>query len=293
MSAEESDKEEEEVIPPKYMTHDLIKTNLSQVGKTYDGNSCALLTLNLSGQEVCDMSPELSSYKHLRYIDLSGNKIPEIDDLQKIPHQLTLNASNNELTSLSCFNLADAFQFLQFLDLSSNKITFLTPLKLPSLTKLNLSKNLINNMDGFEGLPCLKTLNLKGNKLERVYGLQNMPCLETCNLSKNQLTGFNHFEGVPKLHDLNLAVNKIVEFPEHSLPSLPSLNTINLDKNEFAALDEVKKLLFYTTLKSLTVIGNPVGEEIDSLKKEVLILMQDLDNINGEPVDQDERDEAK
>lgn len=52
MSAEESEKEEEEVVPPKYMTHELIKENLSQVGKTYDGNSVALMTLNLSGKEV-------------------------------------------------------------------------------------------------------------------------------------------------------------------------------------------------------------------------------------------------
>ena len=110
--SEESEHEEEEVIPPKYMTHDLIKENLSQVGKTYDGNSVAMMTLDLSGKEVCDMCPELSSYKHLRYIDLSGNKLPAIDDLKKIPHVLTLNASSNEITALDPFNHDTAFAFL-------------------------------------------------------------------------------------------------------------------------------------------------------------------------------------
>ena len=119
-----------------------------------------------------------------------------------------------------------------------------------------------------------------------------MPLLETCDLSKNKITAFNHFENVPKLRELNLAVNQIAEFPEYSLPTIPSLESINLDKNQFATLDEVKKLLFYTTLKSLRVDGNPMGEEIDAMKKEVLMLMQDLQNINGEAVDEAEREEA-
>lgn len=238
------------------------------------------------------MHPELSSYKHLRYIDLSGNKLPAIDDLQKIPHVLTLNASSNEITSMLAFNVNTAFQFLQFLDLSSNKIGFLTGLELPSLVKFNLQKNQIANMDGFDGLPNLKTLNLKGNKLVNALGLKNMPLLETLDMSKNEITAINHLENVPKLREINLSVNKIVEFPEYYLPTLPSISSINLDKNAFEKLDEVKKLLFYPTLKTLTVIGCPMGEEIDALKKEVLILMQDLEHINGEPVDKEERDDA-
>jgi hypothetical protein len=96
--------EEEEVIPPKYCTPELIKENLSQVGKTFDGDSYAFLTLNLSGQGVCNLSEEVGGYSHLRFIDLGGNKLPDIDGIKGIPHILTLNVAGSELTSIDLFN---------------------------------------------------------------------------------------------------------------------------------------------------------------------------------------------
>lgn len=87
------------------------------------------------------MCAELGSYKHLRYIDLSGNKIPNIDSLAQMPHVLTLNLSGSELTSLEVFNRETAFTFLQTLDLSGNKCAALTALQLPRLVTLNLMKN--------------------------------------------------------------------------------------------------------------------------------------------------------
>lgn len=89
-----------------------------------------------------------------------------------------IDCSKNEIKEMDIFNTIDKLQFLQILNLSSNKIKELPELNLGALTELNLETNSIDNASGFKGLPNLKKLNLKQNKLKDCTGLANCPELD-------------------------------------------------------------------------------------------------------------------
>lgn len=101
-------------------------------------------------------------------------------------------------------------------------------------------------------------------------------------------------ENVPKLVAIKLRGNQVEKFEdEETLPELPSISHINLRECPISSLQELKKLLFYTTLGVLNVLGTPLAEEhADATKKEVLIVMPKLKEINGEAVESEDREDA-
>lgn len=71
----------------------------------------------------------------------------------------------------------DKFQYLQILNLNTNKIKELPEMNAKELINVNLETNLIDNASNFKGLPNVVKLNLKQNKLKDCTGLTNMPKL--------------------------------------------------------------------------------------------------------------------
>lgn len=100
---------------------------------------------------------------------------------------LRLDASKNEIKEIDIFKSVDKLQFLQVLNLNTNKIKELTEMNLSSLTDLNLDTNVIETAKSFTGLPNLLTLKLRQNKLKTCEGLANMPKLHTLHLVSKTL----------------------------------------------------------------------------------------------------------
>ena len=293
-----SGEEEEEVkieIPPKPCTLEILQSGLSRIGKTYDGNSHAFITLKLINEGLIDLVEEIGGYVHLRHLDLSGNKLPSADQLSSIPYILTLNISGSQLTDLDCFNNADAFTYLQTMDLSDNQLPALTALKLPRLIHLNLSGCQITDLSKFEGLPLLQTLDLSKNLIAGLQGCGNMPVLEKLNLQKNKITSILHIENVPKLTNIDFEGNLIEQLEsEDVLPDLPAVTFMSFKANAFTDMAAIKSLNFYWRLEDIDITECAGFEELaDSIKKEVLIQIPELPKVNGEEVEEEEREEAK
>ena len=105
--------------------------------------------------------------------------------VENFTYLLRLDASKNEIKELEIFKSSEKLQFLQVLNLNTNKVKELTEMNLSSLTDLNLDSNLIDNARSFTGLPNILTLKLRQNKLKTCEGLSKMPKLHTLHLVIN------------------------------------------------------------------------------------------------------------
>ncbi len=64
------------------------------------------------------------------------------------------------------------------MNLQKNVAIELVSVKAPNLVSLNLSHNLIEKTENFEGHPRLRVLELRGNKLATCQNISNMPELK-------------------------------------------------------------------------------------------------------------------
>lgn len=219
--------------------------------------------------------------------------LSDISVLGKLRFVLTLEAPSNRLTNLSLFNHAEFFRFLRHLNLSKNLIESLQPLQLPDLRTLNLSHNSIASAASFLGHSMLQLLELRGNKLLSLEGLRNMPKLTHLYLAQNEIVSLAGLENLPVLETVHLRGNKIERIDAESLPSLPALKYLNLRENPIPATSELVKLSAFPGLKRLHVQGGPLAEEVgDNLKKEILIVLPNLLDVNKEEVTPEEKEDA-
>lgn len=117
---------------------------------------------------VEDLLNELQQYEHLQHLHMSKNGIRDISTIAYLPHLLTINVSSNALRSVKFLEElagSDKLNFLQRMDLSSNKLRELTPIPQPRLNWLNLSSNGIKTCADFTGHDGLLTLLMSGNRL--------------------------------------------------------------------------------------------------------------------------------
>lgn len=123
---------------------------------------------------------------------------------------MKLDANHNEIRNLEIFKNPETLQYLQFLDLSFNRIKSLTEMNTNSLTLLNLENNIIDNAVEFKGLHQIKILKLNQNKLKNCHGLSNMPELEVLYLNENRLITLDGLYNLPKLRKLRVNINKVL-----------------------------------------------------------------------------------
>jgi len=88
-----------------------------------------------------------------------------------------IDGNTNEIKDMDIFSNPDKMQFLQYINLSINKIRELPKMCLSSLLELNLDQNEIASAEKFIGLPNVGILRMRNNKLKSCEGLANMPKL--------------------------------------------------------------------------------------------------------------------
>lgn len=126
---------------------------------------------------------------NLVFLDLYDNQIETITNLDGLKSLTVLLLGKNRITDIS--GLMSVKQTLRVLDLHGNKISSIS-LKISALQELkslNLAGNLlkqINDKD-FSNLFSLKELNLKRNKLRKIVGFDDLRSLERLWLCHNEL----------------------------------------------------------------------------------------------------------
>lgn len=130
------------MVKPEQLTR-----GLSRIQRTHDGSSYAFAALTMEDTDepkVGDLGDCLKQYEHLQHLYLKGNDLREIESISYLSHLLTVNASANSIGSIRFLEPlagSEKLQFLQRLDLSTNRLKELSPIPQPRLSWLNLSQN--------------------------------------------------------------------------------------------------------------------------------------------------------
>lgn len=98
-------------------------------------NNCLIF---FSNRDLSDISI-LQGYIHLRYVDISNNRVTDLESLNNLTHLLSLKADYNQLEKIAL----RPFPFLQHASFSFNKIMHTSGLQHPLLEHLNLNSKLI------------------------------------------------------------------------------------------------------------------------------------------------------
>jgi len=89
----------------------------------------------LNSRNLTDIT-RLEPFVHLRFIDLSNNRLRTINSLNRLKFLLTIKLDSNELSS---FDLPP-FTYLQTLSLSNNRLRSVVGIEQPRLEILNLNR---------------------------------------------------------------------------------------------------------------------------------------------------------
>lgn len=224
--------------------------------------SCSnLRDVKYNNNEARKLPPSLSRATKLTYLDVSNNRLEQLDsaELGGLTGLLKLSLANNRLRRLPPY--LGAYRALRTLNISSNFLEkfpdFLCDLE--SLVDLDLSFNLIGsfpdsigklrNLEKFvitnnrlsgalpqsvRGLGSLRELDIKYNTITGIDVLSELPKLEILAADHNHISQFTStFE---RIRSLKLNSNPITKFEIKS--PVPTLKILNLSHCQLASIDE-------------------------------------------------------
>ena len=277
-------------VPEAPLKIDMLRKSVKKLQRTYDGLSYAYTEIDLKEKEIDDLGTDIDNFTQILDFNVSTNKLPNINCVKNMPYIIRIDASVNEIKDIDVFNNPERFQYLQLLNLKTNKIHVLPEMQAVNLLQIDLSENKVKDCTQFKGLPNLKKLNLNTNHMANCIGLSNCPKLEVLYLNNNRLTTLKGLENLPTLRKLRLRTNKIETFDY--VPTLPTLEKLAISENLIKSNIEFSKLKF-PSLKRINIDGNPYFDESGANPKiEVLIQLEGLEIkfVNKEEITQEDRD---
>ena len=277
-------------VPEAPLKLDMLRKSVKKLQRTYDGLSYAYTEIDLKEKEIDDIGTDIDNFTQILDFNVSTNKITHINCVKNMPYIIRIDASVNEIKDIEVFNNPDRFQYLQILNLKTNKIRVLPEMQATNLLQIDLSENKVKDCTNFKGLPNLKKLNLNNNSMANCIGLANCPKLEVLYLNSNKLTSLRGLENLPVLRKLRLRTNKIETFDY--VPNLPTLEKLAISENLIKSNVEFSKLRF-PSLKRINIDGNPYFDESGANPKiEVLIQLEgfEIKFVNKEEITQEDRD---
>ena len=174
----------------------------------------------------------MEEVKDVRKCDLSINNIVDVSSLKDMQQLIYLNLSKNKIKAVGVFTQEEIFPNLKWLDLSNNKLTELSGIKLPKLEYLDIGYNKLEKVnEAWTGHPNLRILKTVDNKFKTFAAFKAMPMLQELYLANNQISVLTGWEQMPALRRLHLRRNKIDKFDEET-PVLENLEWINLRANK-------------------------------------------------------------
>ncbi|XP_062473828.1 leucine-rich repeat-containing protein 23 [Pezoporus occidentalis] len=316
---EEAAEEEEQAPAPCPLTEEVLKEGLSLLCKTSNGLAHAYVKFEAKCKDLTDISL-LESFVHLRYVDLSENKLQDLAPLSSLTHLLWLKVDGNLLSSACMQELP----YLQVISFARNRIKGMEGITHPRLANLSMkgdkdpsphscahrtlssgginslivsfflwhSENKIQTALGLshDRLFSLQILELRRNKLKSTAGL-SLPKLKALYLAQNTISSLEGLEGLEQLATLHLRDNQLETLDGFS-SSMRCLQYLNLRNNRISSFQEVAKLQVLPMLQAVVLLDNPCSEETD-YRLEVLALLPHLQRLDKDVVEQEERAEAK
>jgi len=228
-------------------------------------NCTALNLLNISGNNIINVTGLGVGLNSLTHVDFSFNKIANLkttfDGLSAM-QELHLNNNDIKQINVGQFNGASS---LQHLKLSNNLISdisnFSTAFTTKTLQGIHLSKNMISSIPNgaFANMDALGYLDLSDNRIAQIKpaSFSGMTSLSELNMGGNVLNEIQNatFTELTNLSFLNLSNNQLTSLPGGAFQGLQTLKTLDLSLNGITKLiaDVTSPL---KTLKFLSVARN-------------------------------------
>jgi internalin A len=219
--------------------------------------------LDLSGQGLTALPPELGRLTQLQFLHVSHNQLTALPpELGRLTQLQDLDVSHNQLTSLppEMGNLTQ----LQHLAVFGNQLTTLPPElgRLTQLQFLHVSHNQLTALPPELGrLTRLQGLNVTGNQLTTLPPeLGRLTQLQDLVVPGNQLTALPPELGrLTRLQFLHVSRNQLTSLPPE-LGRLTQLQDLYVSHNQLTALPpelrNLKNLLY------LDIRGNPLAAQL-------------------------------
>ncbi|NWV20375.1 LRC32 protein, partial [Origma solitaria] len=175
--------------------------------------------------------------------------------LHQIPHELHLNINKIDLSGNLIQSIPEMplsfYSSLQFLDLSSNQISFIMSgvfAHMMNLLEINLASNNLyelaqNGTEGIGLLPKVEIMDLSHNNLYNgmaEYFIKEAPTLRHLSLADNSIVMISQkmFQGSPSLVEIDLQRNIIMEIEEGAFETLMNLSKLNLSTNSITCISD-------------------------------------------------------
>lgn len=216
-----------------------------------------LLTLRARDNLIEEVDFARVKMERLTELDLGGNQISSIRNLDRAPVLARLKLPKNKLTS---FAVSASVKAIRQLDLSDNQLTSLDISDMPNLHTLHVDRNRIVGLTGLSRARKLDSLSLREQRADQALDLGFLSSV--CEVRKLFLSG--NFLGTfePMVDFLNLQLLELANCGIQALPSnlgqlMPNLRTLNLN---FNAIRDLEPLRFIPRLKKLLIAGNRLAD---------------------------------
>ncbi|XP_031650742.1 leucine-rich repeat-containing protein 23 isoform X2 [Oncorhynchus kisutch] len=288
---EENMSEKEDQIEPCPLTKEILIPGLSLLCRTGNGLAHAFVKLQLENRRLTDMAL-VSSFVHLRFLDVSSNHLSDLSPLAALTQLLWLKGDGNMVAGFRGQPLGQ-LTYLQWLSLALNRLKDLEGLEGLGLESLNLIGNGIQRVSGlrYHHLTNLVTLELRGNKLETTDGIY-LPNLRRLYLAQNTIKRLEGLGKLERLTTLHLRDNQL-ETLDGISPNMKALQYLNIRGNLVSAQRALRSLVGVSrTLRALVLAENPLVETED-YRLCVLSRLPLLERLDKEPISPEEKSEAQ
>ena len=175
-------------------------------------NPQKLLTLRFVNRKASKLA-EISLFKNLRELDLSGNMLQEeVQELNSLNFLKNLNLSYNKITSLWTMP-----KRVEILNLSNNLIKYMSEevcKSLRNVTTIDISNNKLESFENFQHMVRIKRLVAKNNHVRLLAPMKNVDTIYELDLEGNAVDSHIDFlefiKGKNDLIVVNLQLNPIM-----------------------------------------------------------------------------------
>lgn len=212
----------------------------------------SLISLRAKGNEIAEVDFYGTCLQKLETLDLEGNNIRSVENLDELRSLSYLNLKGNQLVG---FSPKEPLPIKQLI-VSDNKLRVLD---LTMLTRLHLvyaDRNKLTTVFGLDKVPHLDSLSLReqgGSKPFDMATLAHAYEVRKLFLSGNRLSDFNPPRSFLNLQLLDLANCALQYLPDSLSDTMPNLRVLNLN---FNGLSDISGLQSVSRLKRLHLVGN-------------------------------------
>ena len=201
---------------------------------------CFLRELDVSGNQIADISELEDVTDMLCVLNLSGNPVRDFGALGKLKDLEILNASQIDLRDEE---VQGSFGHIKVEELilsgcDLNHVDFLQNIQ--HLRKLDVSNNQIEDWECLKNLKNLVNLDLSRNQVKDITPVAECEKLHTLDFSYNQITDISVFANRKNLYELRINNNQIVNIS--MLADTSNLEILDLSGNPLSSIEALKGL---------------------------------------------------